>query len=691
MLQNMRIRTKLFASFGIVITFLIFVGLFAILQMTTLSNVTTKLYNHPLIVSNAVRDVNINIVKIHRSMKDIALSKDAKSIETTVKIVNNYEQAVYASFDIITERFLGDKQDVNALKTLFTDWKPIRDKVIELVRNKQIEQAASITKKKGAKHVANLEVAMDKLIDFANNKAIQFLDNANTQKNQLILLVSIFMLVAIVIGIWISVIISGTIANSVNQAITFANSIASGDLTNDIKFNTKTETGRLLQALDAMQLQLQQRIKELDNTQKKLQERMEEDKRIATEALRINRALDKVITSVLITDSTYKIIYINDAALRLFTHQEDQICTHLPHFNANKLIDGNIDIFYQNPTQQRQLLTNLIDSHHDTLNLGDLTIDTTMTPVINKGGERLGTVFEFKDRTLEVATEQEINSVIHAASQGDFQQRIVTTDKADFFKIFSESINQIIEINQVVTEDVMRMFAALSQGDLTQKIETDYTGIFTHLKNDANVTVENLTEIMQEILQQTETVNNASNEISSGNISLSQRTEEQAASLEETSASMEQMTGTVQQNADNSKYAAQLAINARDQAEKGGVVVNSTITAMTEIVVAVKKVNDIITEIASASQEQASGINQVNDAVAQMDEMTQQNATLVEELSTSSNVMKDQVQSLTNLVSFFKIRKTKKDYQKIATSKPIKTIATLRSKKDNQENGWEDF
>ena len=780
MLQNMKIRTKLFASFGVLIIFLVFIGLFAILQMAILSNVTTKLYEHPLTVSNAVRDVNINIVKMHRSMKDITLVTNADDLGSVVTTLNSYEQAVYANFDIISERFLGDKQDVNNLKTLFMDWKPIRDEVIELVNKNQKEQAAAITRGKGAKHVANLEMAMETLTTFANNKAKQFLENANTKQTQLSMWILISMLTAITIGVWITIVISGAIASSVNQAIQFANSIANGDLTNQIKFDAKTETGQLLQALDTMQIQLRERINELDNTQSQLKERMEEDKRIANEALRINRALDKVITNVLITDSNHKIIYINDAALRLFTQTEDQICTDLPHFNAAKLIGGNVDIFYKNPTQQRQLFSNLVDSHHDTLNLGNLTIDTTVTPVINELGERLGTVLEFKDRTLEVATELEINDVIHAASQGNFQERISTTDKTDFFKTFSESINQIIKINQVLTEDVMRVFAALAKGDLTQKIENSYTGSFERLKDDANITVERLTEIMQEILQQAETVNNASEEIARGNISLSQRTEEQAASLEETSASMEQMTGTVQQNADNSKYAAKLSITAREQAEKGGTVIGSTIRAMTEIsksskqiteiisvideiafqtnllalnaaveaaragdqgrgfavvasevrnlaqrsaaaakeikgliqdsvnkvdegtqlanksgetlaeiVIAVKKVNDIITEIASASQEQASGINQVNDAVVQMDEMTQQNAALVEELSTSSNVMKDQVQSLKGLVRFFKIAGTNNSYKKSSKPKKHKPISIIQP--DDEENCWEDF
>ncbi len=62
-------------------------------------------------------------------------------------------------------------------------------------------------------------------------------------------------------------------------------------------------------------------------------------------------------------------------------------------------------------------------------------------------------------------------------------------------------------------------------------------------------------------------------EISQGNANLSQRTEEQASSLEETASSMEEMTSTVKQNAENAGQANQLALAAREQAEKGGAVV----------------------------------------------------------------------------------------------------------------------
>jgi methyl-accepting chemotaxis protein len=76
---------------------------------------------------------------------------------------------------------------------------------------------------------------------------------------------------------------------------------------------------------------------------------------------------------------------------------------------------------------------------------------------------------------------------------------------------------------------------------------------------------------------------------------------------------------------------------------------------MEEIVVAVKKVSDLIAEIAAASREQSAGIGQVNTAVAQMEQVVQQNASLVEEASAATESMKEQAASLLQAVSKFRI------------------------------------
>ncbi|MFY2068415.1 methyl-accepting chemotaxis protein [Achromobacter xylosoxidans] len=78
-------------------------------------------------------------------------------------------------------------------------------------------------------------------------------------------------------------------------------------------------------------------------------------------------------------------------------------------------------------------------------------------------------------------------------------------------------------------------------------------------------------------------------------------------------------------------------------------------TTMQEVVASVKRVTDIMGEIAAASQEQASGIEQVNRAVSQMDEVTQQNAALVEEAAAAAGSMQDQAHALVGAVGVFRL------------------------------------
>jgi methyl-accepting chemotaxis protein-4 (peptide sensor receptor) len=89
--------------------------------------------------------------------------------------------------------------------------------------------------------------------------------------------------------------------------------------------------------------------------------------------------------------------------------------------------------------------------------------------------------------------------------------------------------------------------------------------------------------------------------------------------------------------------------------EQGSVLVDTSAKTMMEIVHSVTQVNDIMGEIASASDEQRRGIEQVALAVSQMDQVTQQNAALVEEAAAGTDQLAHQADHLTSLVAVFKL------------------------------------
>jgi len=109
-----------------------------------------------------------------------------------------------------------------------------------------------------------------------------------------------------------------------------------------------------------------------------------------------------------------------------------------------------------------------------------------------------------------------------------------------------------------------------------------------------------------------------------------------------------------QRSAGAAKEIKDLIQDSVEKVRTGSGLVDESGKTLTEIVDSVKKVTDIVAEIAAASQEQSVGIEQVNKAVTQMDEVTQQNAALVEEAAAASRSMEDQGQKLVELMRFFR-------------------------------------
>ena len=87
--------------------------------------------------------------------------------------------------------------------------------------------------------------------------------------------------------------------------------------------------------------------------------------------------------------------------------------------------------------------------------------------------------------------------------------------------------------------------------------------------------------------------------------------------------------------------------------ENGSGLVNQSGKSLEEILGEIRKVGDIISEIAAASREQSAGIDQVNQAVTSMDEMTQQNAALAEQTSAAASSMADKAVQMERMMAFF--------------------------------------
>jgi methyl-accepting chemotaxis protein len=473
---------------------------------------------------------------------------------------------------------------------------------------------------------------------------------------------------------------------------------------------------------------------------------VQELKNTSLGAARTQSGLENVTTNVMIADEKNVIVYCNKSVIDTLRRAQDDLRKDLPHFDADDLIGKSVDIFHKNPAHQQKLLASLTGTYRARITVGGRIFDLIANPALNKRGERVGTVVEWADRTEEVRLGNEVVALVQSATDNGFAERIDLTGKSGFIRSLSEAINTMSDKCQAMTGEIAQAIGAMAQGDLTQRLAKEYPGIFGQLKTGANALSERLRDFAGRLSDTARTVRDASAEISTGSQDLASRTESQAASIEQTAASMHEITATVRQNADNAQAANQLAVVARDTAEKGGSVVSDAVAAvtqieasaqkisdivglideiafqtnllalnasveaarageagkgfavvaqevralaqrsanaskdikalisesntqvktgaalvnqtggsLTDIVNAIKKVSDIVAEIAAASREQATGLDQVNTAVGNMDEMTQRNGALVEQTSASAQALADQGRQLAELVGFFKI------------------------------------
>jgi len=110
-----------------------------------------------------------------------------------------------------------------------------------------------------------------------------------------------------------------------------------------------------------------------------------------------------------------------------------------------------------------------------------------------------------------------------------------------------------------------------------------------------------------------------------------------------------------QRSAGAAKEIKSLIEDSATRVESGSTLVARAGKTMEEIVVAVKRVTDIMGEISAGSAEQSSGIEQINEAVTQMDDVTQQNAALVEEAAAAAQALEEQADELRRAVAVFRV------------------------------------
>ena len=566
-----------------------------------------------------------------RSLEDLLTLEQLDSLEQLLPIIKKYK----ANVDELVKMHSSDKWR--------TDAAVIRDSY-----GPQLRETKQLLKQKLKEQTKMRE----QIIADINTRFASDMKSSVT-----VIFSSLFVFVLI---IWL---LLKNMSKSLNKVIEISDNIANNDFNNVIENTAKDEVGQVLSSLEKMQTALKTAF---DNISAK-----------TIETTRIKTALDVASTNVMMADTDNRVIYINGALKNLFTEIESEMQKVIPGFDADNLLGTSLDQFHENAAHQGNTMAELDSTFVATMPIGNLTIVITANPVFDEDGERLGTVVEWNNRTDEIHVENEVAQIVEAAANGDFSQHISEENKEGYSLVLAKGINQVLKTTSTGIDDVVRVLRSIAQGDLTQTIDAEYSGVFDQLKTDVNSTIERLTGVIGKVHNNTDQSAESAQEVNSTAQEIGQGSSEQAASLEEISSSMEEMSANIRQSADNASQTEQIAQKAANDAEESGKSVTEAVVAMKAIAEKISIIEEIARQTnllalnaaieAARAGEHGKGFAVVAAEVRKLAERSQKAAGEIGDLSGSTVVIAEQAgEKLLKLVP--DIQKTAELVQEISVA-----------------------
>jgi len=583
-----------------------------------------------------------------------------------------------------------DETDQRSLRQIESSYQAYADgfnHTVEMIRSGQIKSTQEanneFTHYKDAVH--GTENASEQL----NRRAISRVDAvrdslATTRARSAALQIGIALL-CVILGILLCVATARSITRPLSRAREVAEAVATGKLDNQIDTTGAEETAKLLSALKVMQEAL------LEN---------------ALNAKGQLAAISKSLSVVeLNLDGTIRTANTN--FLQLFGYEAGEICGQ-PH---RILLEGGDTAQAGENSLWAQLGRGEFDTGQYKRVAKDgheVFLEGSYNPILNLHGVPHKVVMYASDVTQQVLASQQMSQAvvqtqqaIKSAGDGDLRARVVTHDKTGELRQMAESINSLLAgmaaiVSKVkgAANEVYRGAEEISQGNksLSQRTEEQSASLeqaassMEEMTSTVRQNADNAAQANQlaaaardqaekggtvtgHAVHAMSEINKASRKIADiiGVIDeiafqtnlLALNAAVEAARAGEQGRGFAVVATEVRNLASRSAAAAKeikgLIQDSVKKVEDGSALVTQSGETLHTIVTSVKKVSDIVAEIAAASREQSAGIEQVSKAVGQMDEMTQQNAALVEQAAAASQSMAGQARNLNDIMAGYRV------------------------------------
>lgn len=288
------IRAKILGGFAIILLLFIVTTIYSLQSISSLEQHVQMTHDHTLTVTLAVIKIEVGIMAIHRSMKDVAISSSGEERSKYISAVQNNEDDALAQFDIVLKQILGDEGQKLALnaRKVFIDWRPIREEVIALLEDGRFNEAQSITRTEGDEYVDIIMDDLKKLEEYAEVKAMELNDDSADVAIRTCIITMGALVLFTVIGLFTALYLSVSITRRIkyiNQAVT---KMSQGEMSISINNKGEDEISQLGDSFNKMAWKLKEMYESLEL---KVLDRTEDLNKANKELLTLKQSLEKTI------------------------------------------------------------------------------------------------------------------------------------------------------------------------------------------------------------------------------------------------------------------------------------------------------------------------------------------------------------------------------------------------------------
>ena len=177
---------------------------------------------------------------------------------------------------------------------------------------------------------------------------------------------------------------------------------------------------------------------------------------------------NSVSTCMQLADADCNISYMNEAIKEMFAKAETDIRKELPHFDKDKLMGANMDMFHKNPGHQRRLMDSLNSQIKSEMSVGGRTFALAATPIFDASGKRINILVEWNDITAWASMTKTLQDMANGDLDSHLIDKSITIGSS---RLLHDSVSELRESLKGIMRNVSGLAIGISEGDLSMNID----------------------------------------------------------------------------------------------------------------------------------------------------------------------------------------------------------------------------